>query len=85
MNEIVTLSVNGIVKSKSQSDLMNGVVTLGVKKEYGKYVSFEVHIKYRTRAIITRSWSVTTLVYKPRILGLKNEEFPFLVHKFSVV
>ena len=41
MNEIVTLSVNGIVKSKSQSDLMNGVVTLGVKKEYGKYVSFE--------------------------------------------
>ena len=34
---------NGIVKSKSQSDLMNGVVTLGVKKEYGKYVSFEVY------------------------------------------
>ena len=34
--------MNGIVKSKSQSDLMNGVVTLGVKKEYGKYVSFEV-------------------------------------------
>ena len=33
---------NGIVKSKSQSDLMNGIVTLGVKKEYGKYVSFEV-------------------------------------------
>ena len=30
---------------------------------------------YRTRAIITRSWSETALVYKPRILGLKNEEF----------
>ena len=31
------------------------------------------------RATITRSWSVTALVYKPLILGLKNEEFLFLV------
>ena len=38
-------------------------------------------IKYRTRAIIARSRSETALEYKPRILGLKNEEFPFLVHK----
>ena len=29
--------------------------------------------------------TVTALVYKPRILGLKNEEFPFLVHKWSVI
>ena len=35
-------------------------------------------IIYRTRAIITRSWSKTALVYKLRILGLKNEEFSFL-------
>ena len=41
--------------------------------------------KYRTRAIIARSWSETALVYKPRILGLKNEEFLFLVHKYSVI
>ena len=40
---------------------------------------------YRTRAIITRSWLETALVYKPRILGLKNEEFSFLVHKWSVI
>ena len=40
---------------------------------------------YRTRAIITHSWSETALVYKPRILGLKNEEFLFLVHKWSVI
>ena len=40
---------------------------------------------YRTRAIITRSRFETTLVYKPRILGLKNEEFSFLVHKLSVI
>ena len=40
-----------------------------------------IHNKYRTRAIIARSRSETTLEYKPRILGLKNEEFPFLVHK----
>ena len=40
---------------------------------------------YRTRAIITRSWSETALVYKPRILGLKNEEFSFLVHRWSVI
>ena len=26
------------------------------------------------RAPLYRSWSVTALVYKPRILGLKNEE-----------
>ena len=40
---------------------------------------------YRTRAIIARSRSETALEYKPRILGLKNEEFPFLVHKLSVI
>ena len=40
---------------------------------------------YRMLAIITRSWSETALVYKPRILGLKNEEFSFLVHKWSVI
>ena len=41
--------------------------------------------KYRTRAIIGRSRFEAALVYKPRILGLKNEEFPFLVHKLSVI
>ena len=40
---------------------------------------------YRTRAIITCSWSETALAYKPRILGLKNEEFLFLVHKWSLI
>ena len=34
---------------------------------------------------ITRSWSATALLYKPRILGLKNEEIPFLVQKLSVI
>ena len=33
--------------------------------------------KYRTRAIIGGSWFEVALVYKPRILHLKNEEFPF--------
>ena len=47
--------------------------------------SWEQLNKYRTRAIITRSWSETALVYKPRILGLKNEEFSLLVHKWSVI
>ena len=42
-------------------------------------------IVYRTRAILTRSWSETALVYKSRILGLKNEEFLFLLHKLSVI
>ena len=32
--------------------------------------------KYRTRAIITRSWFETALNYKPRILDLKIEELP---------
>ena len=45
MNEIVTLSVNGIVKSKSHSDIMNGTMIplSSIKKEYGKYVSFKLH------------------------------------------
>ena len=40
---------------------------------------------YRTRAIIGRSQFEAALVYKTRILGLKSEEFPFLVHKLSVI
>ena len=40
---------------------------------------------YCTRAaIIARSWFETAPNYKPRILGSKIEEFPFLVHKLSV-
>ena len=42
-------------------------------------------LNYRTRAIIGRSRFEAALVYKPRILSLKNEEFPFLVHKLSVI
>ena len=42
-------------------------------------------LEYRTRAIISRFRFEAALVYKPRILGLKNEEFPFLVHKLSVI
>ena len=40
---------------------------------------------YRTRAIETRSWWLTTLDCKPRILGSKIEEFTLLVHKLSVI
>ena len=40
---------------------------------------------YRTRAIIGRSRFEAALDYKPRILGLKNEDFLFLVHKLSVI
>ena len=40
---------------------------------------------YRTRAIISRSRFEAALVYKPRILSLKNEDFPFLVHKLSAI
>ena len=40
---------------------------------------------YRTRATISRSRFEAALVYKPRILSLKSEEFPFLVHKLSVI
>ena len=40
---------------------------------------------YRMRAIISRSRFEAALVYKPRILSLKNEEFPVLVHKLSAI
>ena len=50
-----------------------------------KITFFFLENKYRTRVIIARSRSETALKYKPRILGLKNEEFPFLVNKLSVI
>ena len=39
--------------------------------------------QYRTRAIISRSGFEAALIYKSRILSLKYEELPFLVHKLS--
>ena len=42
-------------------------------------------LEYRKRAIIGRSRFEAALIYKPRILGLINEEFLFLVHKLSVI
>ena len=42
-------------------------------------------LEYRTRAIIGRSRFEAALVYKPQILCLKIEEFPFLVYKLSVI
>ena len=47
--------------------------------------SIQIYLIYRTRAIIGRSRFEAALVYKPRILGLKSEEFSFLVHKWSVI
>ena len=41
--------------------------------------------RYCTRAIISRSQFEAALFYKPRILSLENEEFPFLVHKLSAI
>ena len=70
MSEIIVMSVFDSV--------LPIVISLNLEKEKVKCI-------YRTRAIITRSWSVTALVYKPRILGLENKEFPFLVHKWSVI
>ena len=35
--------------------------------------------------MIGRSRFEAALVYKPRILRLKNEEFPYLVHKLSAI
>ena len=54
------------------------------KKCQGKE-HLHVEVKYRTRAIISRSRFEDALVYKPRILSLKNEEFSFLVHKLSAI
>ena len=53
----------------------------------GQIIKIVAHYyaNYRTRAIIGRSQFEAALVYKLRILGLKIEEFPFLVHKLSVI
>ena len=53
-------------------------------KNVGAIVVCGFFMKYRTRAIISRSRFEAALVYKPQILGLKIEEFPFLVHNWSV-
>ena len=45
----------------------------------------KVNLIYRMRAIISRFQFEAALEYKPRILSLKNEEFPFLVHKLSAI
>ena len=42
-------------------------------------------LKYCTSTIKGCSRYEAALVYKPRILSLKNEEFPFLVHKLSAI
>ena len=42
-------------------------------------------VNYSTRAIISRSRFEATLVYKLRILSLKIEAIPFLVHKLSAM
>ena len=47
--------------------------------------TFVPPLVYRTRAIISRSRFEAALVYKPRILSLKNEEFSFLEHKLSAI
>ena len=44
-----------------------------------------MNLIYRMRAIIGRSRFEAALGYKPRIFSLKNEEFPFLVHKFFAI
>ena len=62
----------------------NDQLTLKIDVDFTAYDISNLY-KYRTRAIITRSRFETALDYKPRILGLKNEEFPFLVHKWSVI
>ena len=50
---------------------------------------FSIHVSntmplYRTHAIIDRSRFEAALVYKPRILGLENEEFTFFVDMYIV-
>ena len=50
-----------------------------------EFVIFYIGFIYFTRAIIGRSRFEAALVYKLRILSLKNEEFPFLVHKLSAI
>ena len=57
-------------------------LTVTIESQYNKALEYKA---YRTLAIISRSRFEAALVYKPRILGLKNEEFPFLVHKLSVI
>ena len=59
-------------------------IIIGIFAKWLVYiVYFAKEYIYRTRTIITRSRFEAALVYKPQILSLKNEEFPFLVHKLS--
>ena len=69
------LTFSYVVPVKSKVEISQNFVA------FLEYMNF----KYRTRAIISRSRFEAALVYKPRILSLKNEEFPVLVHKLSAI
>ena len=61
-------------------------IIIGIFAKWLVYiVYFAKEYIYRTRTIITRSRFEAALVYKPRILSLKSEEFPFLVHKLCAI
>ena len=51
---------------------------MGFQEKMFVFAFLRLFLEYRTRAIIGRSRFEAALVYKPRILGLKNEEIPFL-------
>ena len=67
-----------------ESQILELIDTLSLIK-FNIFLWVPYFLIYRTRAILTRSRFETALVYKPRILGLKNEEYPFLVHNLSVI
>ena len=51
-----------------------------IQKEAVSNLALGLFSIYCTRAIIGRSRFEAALVYKQRIIGFKNEEFPFLVN-----
>ena len=77
---IVTITPS-LFRSSSQQ---NGSRHSQVGSLFDKQTISYTFIKYRTRAIITRSSFETALNYKPRNFGSKIEDFPCLVHKLSV-
>ena len=89
--EVLILSIVKTTLCSSKSRHLNNILPMGnfnMQNTYIKSCLSSLTISkyyYRTRAIISRSRFEAALVYKPRILSLKNEEFTFLVHKLSAI
>ena len=63
----------------------NGKVTEMAKIGFFRFIHLAQFLSARQASISKNIKIISALNYKPRIMGLKMDEFPFIVHKLSVI